>query len=375
LRLAYSLNPLLAKGFDGKGQTIVDIVSYGSPLLQHDLHIFDQQFQLPPVDVQQIAPLGTVPYDPHNSDMAGWATETDLDVEIMHALAPGAHIVVLTSPVDETQGMAGLPQFLQLEQYAVRHHLGQILCQSFVTAEVNFPTSQNQRFLQQFASFDEQATTKDGWTIFAASGDNGATDYNNVQSTTFSPTPTVDFAADMPWVIAVGGTTLHTYANSSAFNETAWQGSGGGFSQFFSEPDYQRLLPPNVQRLLHGKRGVPDVAADADPATGLEVYLNGQWTLGGGTSASQPAWTALIAIADQMAGHPLGFLNPALYRVGTSPAAHKDFRDIVAGNNSHQGVISVPGYNAVPGWDPVTGFGSPLASFLLPDLIAASQPG
>ncbi len=375
LRLAYSLNPLLAKGFDGKGQTIVDIVSYGSPMLQHDLDVFDQQFQLPALTVQQIAPLGTVPYDPQNSDMAGWATETDLDVEIMHALAPGAHIVVLTSPVDETEGMAGLPQFLQLEQYAVSHQLGQILCQSFVTAEVNFPTIQNQQFLQQFASFDEQATTKDGWTIFAASGDNGATDSNNAQSTTFSPMRTVDFAADMPWVIAVGGTTLQRNTSSSGFSEIAWQGSGGGFSKLFPEPDYQKLLPQTLQAQFHGERGLPDVAADADPETGMAVYLNGQWTMGGGTSASQPAWTAMIAIADQMAGHPLGFLNPALYQVGTSPRAASDFRDIVTGNNSHQGTISVQGYDAVAGWDPVTGFGAPLASFLLPDLIAASQKG
>jgi subtilase family serine protease len=372
LRLAYGLEPLIQRGLDGRGQTIVDIVSYGSPTLQQDLNVFDQEFQLPAITVQQLAPLGTVPYDANNKDMGGWAAETALDVEIMHALAPGANIVVLTSPVDETQGMAGLPQFLQLEQYAVDHHLGQIICQSFVTAEVNFPDAQGQQFLQSFSQFEQKATTQEGWTIFAASGDNGATDYNNLQSTTFSPTRTVDFAADMPWVTAVGGTTLLHNAANTGFVETAWSGSGGGFSNFFSEPGYQKTLPQALQAQFNEKRGVPDVAADADPDTCMAVYMGGQWQMVGGTSASQPTWTAVLAVADQMAGHALGFINPALYRVGTSSRANVDFRDITTGNNSHQGNVNVQGYDAVPGWDPVTGFGAPIADQLLPDLIAAA---
>ena len=90
----------------------------------------------------------------------------------------------------------------------------------------------------------------------------------------------------------------------------------------------------------------------------------------GGTSASAPFWAALIAIGNQMAGRPLGFIYPALYKIGTSEKAKTDFRDITSGNNSWAGV---PGYNAAPGWDPVTGFGSPIADNLLPDLIAAGS--
>lgn len=373
LRQAYGLASLLARGLNGRGQTIVDIVSYGSPTLQQDLNVFDQTLGLPALTVQQLSPLGNVPYDASNSDMVGWSGETELDVEIMHALAPGAQIVVLTNPVDETQGMAGLPQMLQLEQYAVAHHLGQIICQSFVTAEVNFPDAQSQLFLQHFADFVRQATTQDGWTIFAASGDNGATDYENPQSTLFSPVRTVNFAADMPWVTAVGGTTLQQNPAGTGFGETAWSGSGGGFSKFFAEPDYQKILPPTLQAEFNGERGLPDVAADADPNTGLIVYQNGQWEMGGGTSASQPVWSAIIAITDQMAGRSLGFINPALYRVGTSARATVDFRDITVGNNSHINGVSVQGYSAVAGWDSVTGFGTPVADQLLPDLIASSE--
>jgi subtilase family serine protease len=374
LRLAYGMEPLVERGLDGRGQTIVDIVSYGDPTLQQDLKVFDQEFQLPPATVQQLAPLGTVPYNPGNADMSGWAGETALDVEVMHALAPGAHIIVLTSPVDETEGTIGLPQFLQLEQYAVNHQLGQIFCESFVATEVTFPDAQSQQFLQNFAKFVQQATTKQGWTFFAASGDHGATDYNSVQSTTVSPTRTVDFAPDMPWVVAVGGTTLMRNATHNGFTETAWSGSGGGFSKFFSEPDYQKTLPQSLQKQFNGQRGLPDVAADADPTTGLAIYSQGQWEMGGGTSASQPLWTALMAVADQMAGHALGFINPALYKVGTSARADVDFRDITTGNNTYySGNVTVQGYNAVPGWDPVTGFGAPIANQLLPDLIAAAR--
>jgi subtilase family serine protease len=126
-----------------------------------------------------------------------------------------------------------------------------------------------------------------------------------------------------------------------------------------------------VQALLNHRRGVPDVAGDADPDTGLAVYLPGGWTLGGGTSASAPLWAAFMAIANQMAGHPLGFINPALYKLAASSAYTQDFHDITAGNNSvDNNRVQVQGYPAVQGWDPVTGLGTPNAEKLLPDLIA-----
>src|SRR6202049_2883595 len=123
LRVAYGAESLYEHGFTGKGQAVVDIVSYGSPTLQQDMQVFDAQFHLPPVNLQIFAPIGTVPFNPNDRSMLGWAAETSLDVQIIHAIAPDAAIVVLTSPVAETEGTIGLPQFLQLEQYALRHHL------------------------------------------------------------------------------------------------------------------------------------------------------------------------------------------------------------------------------------------------------------
>ncbi|HEV2580578.1 MAG TPA: peptidase S53, partial [Ktedonobacteraceae bacterium] len=186
---------------------------------------------------------------------------------------------------------------------------------------------------------------------------------------------TTSFPTDDPWVTSTGGTTLDRTQNG--FAETAWNNSlgasGGGFSAFFSTPSYQQSLPGAVQQLLNKRRGVPDVAADADPNTGLAIYVNG-WTMAGGTSASAPFWAAITAIANQVAGQPLGFLNVGLYKLGASSTYARDFRDITSGNNTRvvNGII-VPGHNAVAGWDPVTGLGSPDAENLIPDLIAALQ--
>jgi subtilase family serine protease len=375
MRVAYSVQSLIERGYTGKGQTIVDIVSYGSPTLQQDMDVFDKQFGLPPITIKVLSPLGTVPFDPTVKDMPGWAEETTLDVQIIHALAPDAGIVVLTSPVDETEGTIGLPEFLQLEQYAVKNHLGNIISQSFGASEVTLVKDPlGSQEIQKWDSFFKQATTQQGITFFASSGDNGATDYMDLQATKLSPDRTTSFPTDDPWVTSVGGTTL--YRNGSSFQETVWNrgggASGGGFSSFFATPSYQQTLPPTVQTQLQNRRGVPDVAGDADPATGLAFYISGGgWNRAGGTSASAPLWAAFMAIANQMAGHPLGFINPALYKLAASGAYAQDFNDITVGNNSvDYGGVQVQGYPAVNGWDPVTGLGTPVLDKLLPDLIA-----
>ncbi len=370
LRIAYGVEALTEQGFTGKGQTIIDIVSYGSPTLQQDIHVFDQMFHLPPITIRVIAPLGSVPFNANNSQMAGWAVETELDVEIMHAIAPDAAIVVLTSPVDETEGTIGLAEFLQLEQYAVSHHLGQIFSQSYVASEVTLADSKGQQLVKTYTDFYRQITTQQGFTVVSGSGDHGATDWANLDASQLSPTAIVNFPADVPWVTAVGGTTL--LRNHTSYDETAWSGSGGGVSKFFSEPAFQQSLPASVQSLLGGHRGLPDIAAVADPDTAMINYIHGRWTQIGGTSASTPLWAGIIAIANQMAGHPLGFINPAIYKVATSQNFQKDFRDITTGSNRFtSGKISVDGFQAAPGWDAVTGWGVPQADQFIPDLIAA----
>ena len=376
-RVAYGVEALMQKGFTGKGQTIVDIVSFGSPTLQQDMDAFDQQFGLPPIKIQIMNPLGPPKaFDPSNKDMTGWAIETTLDVQIIHAIAPDAGIVVLTSPISETEGTIGLPQFLKLEQYALDHHLGSIVSQSWGASEVTLKDAAGQQEIHKWDTFVQKATMQQGMTFLSSSGDNGATDYTDLQATKLSSTATTSFPADEPWVTSVGGTSA--IRNGTTIQEKVWNinggGSGGGLSNFFTEPSFQKALPASVQSLLKNRRGVPDVASDADPLTEMPIYLDGNWRLIGGTSASAPLWAGLIAIANQMAGHPLGFINPGLYKLSQSSNYTQDFHDITNGNNSvnYKGV-TVPGYSAVPGWDPTTGLGTPNAEKLLPDLIAAMK--
>jgi subtilase family serine protease len=369
MRVAYGVESLIERGFTGKGQTVIDIVSFGSPTLQHDVDVFDQQFGLPPIKIQIISPINEKEADPYG-DKPGWGEETTLDVEIIHALAPDAGIVVLTSPVAETEGTFGLPEFRQLVQYTVDHHLGNIISNSWGASEATLNDPAGQQEIQKWDTLLRTITTQQGITFFAASGDEGASEYIDQRSTKLASKPTISFPGDDPWVTAVGGTTLLSQGQS--FQERAWSASGGGFSAFYATPAYQQTLPASVESLFKNRRGVPDVAADADPNTAMVNYVHGDWTMIGGTSASTPVWAALGAIANQLAGHPLGFINPGLYKVAMSSSYTQAFHDITVGNNSiHDGSINVKGYAAAPGWDAVTGLGSANATVLLPALIQA----
>jgi subtilase family serine protease len=370
MRVAYGVQSLIDQGFTGKGQTVVIVDSFGSPTVQQDLDAFDTYYHLPKPTLTVIAPLGTKPFDASNQDMVGWAYETEEDVETVHALAPDASIVLLTSPVSETEGTIGLPEFLQLEQYAVQHFPGSPVSQSWNASEATLTDSAGRALVQQWDDFFHQAATKEHMTFFAGSGDWGASNYVDLQGQRLASQPTSGFPADDPWVTAVGGTTLNI--TGGTIQETAWPESGGGLSAFYATPQYQQSLSSNVQSLLQGKRGIPDVASSADTRHGLGIYVQGQWTVSNGTSAGSPVWSALTAIANQKAGHPLGFLNPLLYKLGTSGRYGQDFRDITSGSNAVNGSgVHVSGYSAGTGWDAVTGLGSPNAAHLIPDLIAA----
>lgn len=376
MRVAYGSESLIEHGFTGKGQTIVDIVSFGSPTLQHDMDVFDKQFGLPPITVTVLSPLNVRVSDPRN-DRPGWADETTLDVEIFHAMAPDAKIVVLTSPVAETEGIIGLPEFRQLLQYSLDHQLGNIISFSWGASEVTLKDTDGQQEIQKWNGLLQKATTQQGITFFSSSGDSGATDFENLQGTILSPTPTTSFPADEPWVTSVGGTALQvrgTDISERVWNDSAGA-SGGGFSKFFPVPSFQQsLCSKGTISCSSEGRGVPDVAGDASPDTTMAIYSSGQWQRVGGTSASAPLWAGLMAIANQMAGHPLGFINPALYKLAQSTNYTLDFRDITVGNNSvNTNQVHVPGYPAEKGWDPVTGWGAPIAEKLFPALIAATK--
>jgi kumamolisin len=196
-----------------------------------------------------------------------------------------------------------------------------------------------------------------GVTICAASGDNGSSDGETDGANH------VDFPASSPHILACGGTSLQS-ANGAITSETAWNdgasggASGGGFSAQFPEPSYQtsdKIKPPAAGL----GRGVPDVSGDADPETGYQVLVDGQSLVIGGTSAVAPLWSGLIALLNEQLKTPVGFLQPVLYALPASDAA---FHDIVSGNNG--------AFSAGPGWDPVTGLGSPSGAKLLTALTA-----
>lgn len=381
LRQAYQVDALLQRGMTGKGQSIIDLVCFGSPSVQSDLDAYSAHYALPQVHVQVVTPLGPTPPPTDAASQqfeAGWALETSLDVELYHALAPDAQIVVLAVPVCEPEGLVGLPQTRQALQYALAHHLGNIVAVSGGTSEKTLLSQAARDELRLWDTVLQTSTTQQGVTYLISSGDNGATDFADVQATTLASTPTSSFPADSPWVTSVGGTTL-TFQGATPL-ETTWNSgagggaTGGGFSALYAQPSYQSSLSAALQQQAHGQRGLPDVAAVADPATGVNVVLNGQWHEHlGGTSIAAPIWAGIIAIADQAAGKPLGFLNPALYRIGQSARAAQDFHDVTVGNNSVAGSVPVQGYQAAQGWDPVTGWGTPDVANLIPDLISESQ--
>ncbi|WP_149402043.1 S53 family peptidase [Dictyobacter arantiisoli] len=369
---AYGLTPLLHNGFNGTGQTIVLIDSFGSPHPLADLKRFDKDYGLPdPPSFKVLNPLGTVPFDTSNSDQMGWAQETNLDIQWAHAIAPGAGIVLLTSPVSETQGVQGLPEFLKLEQYAVNHHLGKIISQSWGATEETLFMPTGKQVMNNFNTFYQATTSEQHVTFIASSGDSGSVN-PDVNGNNY-PFATVGFPADSPWVTAVGGTSLHADTSGNYQSETVWNGgvgnaSGGGYSQYFKAPDFQKSLPASAIAGSHGYRGVPDVSYNGDPTTSIPVYLSFMsepgYYLFGGTSSGAPQWAGLVAITNQLAGHPLGFINNELYNIGSNPSLYGlAFHDIIQGNNT-QGNIS--GFSASVGWDPVTGWGTPKATYLLP---------
>jgi len=208
------------------------------------------------------------------------------------------------------------------------------------------------------------------------------------------PYPSVEWPASDPLVTAVGGTYLCTdpvtgtavdstdpptvCQSNPGVREVGWIDSGGGYSILFPRPAFQNTLPPGSTYVGSSvgapgpnsqMRGVPDIAFQASARTGPLVYDGGEggWFIVGGTSCSAPQWAGLIAIADQIAGHDIGYINPALYQLAAGPNYSSYFFDVTVGNNQ---TTSIPGYSDSPGWDAVTGLGTPNAAALLPALAA-----
>jgi kumamolisin len=286
------------------------------------------------VDGAQNQPVG----DPNSAD-----GEVLLDIEVAGSIAPAVKIVVYFAP-NTDQG------FLDAITTAIHDtvHQPSVISISWGGPEASWTAQALSAFDQAF-----QDAGVLGVSVCCAAGDGGSSDgLTDGQAH-------VDFPASSPNVLACGGTRLES-ANNKITSEVVWNegangATGGGVSETFPLPAYQASanVPVSVNPSHFKGRGVPDVAGDADPATGYEIYVDGRSAVFGGTSAVAPLWSALIALMNELAGKPAGFINAALYGM----AAEKTFHDITSGNNG--------AYAAGPGWDACTGLGSPDGQALL----------
>ena len=325
---------------DGTGQTI-GIIELGGGYTQADLQNYFQGLKLAVPTVISVSVDGA--QNQPDGDPNGPDTEVALDIEVAGAVAPGATIVVYFAPNSD----AG---FLDaINQAATDNvHKPSVISISWGGPESSW-TAQS---LQSYNSA-LQAAAAVGVTVCVACGDTGSSD--GVSDGKYH----VDFPASSPYSLACGGTSLQisgsTIASEVVWNDGASGGAtGGGVSDTFPLPSYQSKakVPPSANKGKFKGRGVPDIAGDADPATGYDVQSDGTNFTVGGTSAVAPLWAGLIALCNQGVGKPVGYLNPNLYQ--TVATAKGTFRDITSGNNGH--------FKAGAGWDPCTGWGSPVGT-------------
>jgi hypothetical protein len=392
---AYDEKSLFARGVTGRGQTIAIVDAFGSPTIAADLATFDAAFNLPaPPSFRIIQPAGPVPAFQANNTTIAWASETTLDVEWAHVMAPGANILLVETPVAETEGTTGFPQIVQAENYVIDHHLAGIISQSFSATESTLP--QGLRFLYPLRSSFVNAFYRDV-TVLASSGDYGATEPVNSDGTELSTSAVTTWPASDPLVTGVGGTQLHLSATTGARTapDSVWNdsndpavakwfyrnagpnaaASGGGLSTEFPRPRYQS----SDAKVVGKARGVPDVSMSAACDGAVDVYesfpgISQGWYLSCGTSESTPLFAGIVALADQVAHRPLGLINPALYELSEEHA--RGITDITSGNNTvsfHQGnsLVTVPGHAAQRGYDLVSGVGTIDAAHFVPELVAA----
>ena len=374
-------------GYDGAGQTVAVIDAYASPTILADVNQWSTNRGLPtmsPSQLVQIVPPGVYgrPQNPVQ-DPQGWYGEETLDVEGVHGMAPAAKIVFVGAPNNRQDLDAAM-------NHVVDQHLAQIVTNSYGFATELLPPG----YVKPFNDTLIQAAAE-GIGVYFSSGDTGD------ETATFG-FATTDWPASSPWVTAVGGTSLGVGQASTRVLETGWgtsdyscntttlacsrtgwlYGAGGGVSRLFPEPSYQSSAGVSLSG-----RGVPDVAALGDPQTGLLIGQTQTFPEGahydeyriGGTSLSSPIFAGLMALADQKAGHPHGFANPAFYANKASfydvlsvktAVARRNFNnsvDVSAGTSDHLRTFDdysgSPTQHTNPGWDNVTGLGTPQGVF------------
>ncbi len=336
---------------DGSGQCI-GIIELGGGYRAGDLRKYFHAIGLPVPKVTAVRVDGATN---HPGNANGADGEVMLDIEVAAAIAPRAQIVVYFAPNTEKGFIDAVTTAIHDEE-----HQPSAISISWGNPEKNWTR-------QAMASLDEafQTAAALGVTICCAAGDAGSGDENPDDLKALGARPDglahADFPGSSPHALCCGGTKLlasaHAIASEVVWNEDRLRSAtGGGVSDVFALPAWQANagVPRSANRGGHRGRGVPDVAGDADPATGYRVRVDGEDLVIGGTSAVAPLWAALVALCNQKLGHSAGFLNPAIYG---SKGGKAVFRDIVDGDNG--------AYAAGPGWDACTGWGSPDGEKLL----------
>lgn len=318
-RSAYNVTSAIGSGYNGSGVT-VGLLEF-SAFQQSNITTYDNYFGLTPsAPTVRSAGGGT-------TDLSG-QDEVELDIEVVQALAPKAAVKVYEAPNSDAGETAVYSALVSDDVPVISISWG-----IYESGE----TSTNRTALNT----DFQEAAAQGQSVYAASGDSGSDDAGNGGTS-------VDFPASDPYVTGTGGTTLSLTSSGSWSSETAWSGSGGGVSSYFSTPSFQSSVNSGSYR------AVPDVAADANPSSGWAIYTQGAWYEFGGTSAAAPNWAAFTAIYDSEAAakskSPLGYANSAIYTLSKSGSYSSAFHDVKSGSNG--------AYSAGTGYDKVTGWGS-----------------
>jgi subtilase family serine protease len=346
MQTAYNLTPLYQAGWDGTGQTIVITDAFGSPTIQTDAEVFSQLYGLPdltPSNFQVLRAPGALnhPANKHFNPV-GWADEITLDVEWVHATAPGANIVLVIGPNNGSD-------LDEAVNYAVVHHLGNTISNSWSSVEGFGNPAQLIRINRIL-----EAAAAQGIDVNFSSGDFG--DFAAIVGF-----KTVGFPGSSPFATSIGGTSLALNPDNTIMFQTGWGnnitriantialgspptvppinfgfqfGAGGGSSLTFAKPAFQSGLPGPA-------RLTPDISMLADPFTGVEIIetINGQLSVGviGGTSLACPMFSGIMGIASQKAGHGLGQAAQLVYNL---PAGAVSDILAVSSPNNVTGVIN-----------------------------------
>ncbi len=388
LRIAYGIQPLLDRGITGRGQTVVLLefppTTAGSSSsatgvqvppssdIRQDLARFDSVFGLPAARLRIVNSLA------HAASPWLASVEEVEDTEIVHAIAPDASVreVLIPSSYVASPGTVSAAVVAALRLGPTQ---GGVVSLSAGAGEQCFTPAEVAQVNSAL-----QAAQRDRVTVVVSTGDSGAATTACPPETGSAAVRGVDLPASDPLALAAGGTSLHASPTTGAYiHESAWnipasaggpRAGGGGFSRLFARPTYQTGTAG-----IEANRGVPDVAADADPRTGMALAISDgghQYLIeAGGASAAAPLWASVIALTDQYAGRQLGFVNLALYQIGRSAHYHQAFHDVTTATNTvNLPTRTITGYQAAPGWDPVTGWGSPNAQALVPMLARYLSP-